>query len=446
MTGTFRSLAIRNYRLWFVGALVSNVGTWMQRTAQDWLVLTELTDHDAFAVGITTALQFGPMLVVGPLAGVLVDRLPARRLLAITQVLQATLGLALGVLVLSGLAQLWMVYGFALLLGVVTAVDNPARQTFVGELVDSPHLSNAVALNAASFNGARMIGPAVAGLSIAAVGTGWVFVVNAVSYAAVLASLRLMRASELHATARSARDRNGFREGLRYVAGRPDVMAILVMVFLIGTFGLNFAIFTSTMARIEFSRNADGYGLLSSILAIGSLVGALGSARRSRPRIRTIVLASAGFGIFCAVAALMPGYWTFALALVPIGLCAMTITTSANAYVQSTTPPALRGRVMALYMAVFAGTTLLGAPVVGAVAAVAGPRWAVGVAAAAGILAAMVGAGWWAVQQHVRVRRPPGSRWLLTLETDAERTSPERRETREDLRDALTTAEATTSR
>ncbi|MCU1437174.1 MAG: transporter [Naasia sp.] len=446
MSATFRSLGILNYRLWFFGALVSNIGTWMQRTAQDWLVLTELTDHDAFAVGITIALQFGPMLVVGPIAGVLVDRMPVRRLLVATQAAQAALGLGLGALVLAGIAQLWMVYGFALLLGVVAAVDAPARQTFVGELVGPGELPNAVALNSASFNGARLIGPAVAGLAIAAVGTGWVFLLNGVTYAAVLIALGIMRKSELHTSARSPRGLNGFREGVRYVRSRPDVLAILVMVFLIGTFGLNFAIFTSTMARIEFGRDADAYGLLSSILAIGSLSGALGSARRGQPRIRVMVLGSAGFGIGCAVAAVMPGYWSFAAALIPIGWFAMTITTSANAYVQSTTPPALRGRVMALYMAIFAGTTLLGAPIIGAVAAAAGPRWSVGVAAAAGLLAAAVGLIWWAVQQRVRMRRHPVSRWMLTLETDAARAERARMDSERDLRDAVTAAEATTPR
>ncbi|MCU1570380.1 MAG: transporter [Naasia sp.] len=415
MRATFRSLGRRNYRLWFFGGLISNIGAWMQRTAQDWIVLTELTHQDAFAVGVTMALQFGPLLVLGPFAGVLVDRFDGRRLMAITQGAQALLALGLGVLTLSGSAQLWMVYAFALALGVVTAVDNPVRQTFVAELVPAKDLPNAVALNAASFNGARLIGPAAAGIAVAAFGPGWVFLLNAATFAAVLVALALLRTGELRPLERPARGRGGMLEGLRYVRGRPDVLVLLTMVFLVGTFGLNFPIFTSTMARIEFHQGAGEFGLLSSILAIGSLTGALGAANRNRPRLRVIVVAAGGFGLACTAAALMPSYWTFAGTLVVVGACSMVMTTSANAYVQTTTPAPLRGRVMSLYMAIFAGTTLIGAPIVGWVASAFGPRWSLGVAAASGILAMLVGATWFAVRHSVRMSWHPRSRWPLGL-------------------------------
>jgi len=416
VSATFRSLRYRNYRLWFAAALVSNVGAWMQRTAQDWIVLTQLTDDDAVAVGLVMALQFGPLLVIGPFAGTLVDRIPGRRLLVFTQAAQAVLALGLGVLTLTGLVQLWMVFAFALALGITTAVDNPARQTFVGELVERKDLPNAVALNSASFNGARLIGPAVAGVSVAAFGSGWVFLLNGVSFAATLVALGLIKADALQPVIRSERGHGGLREGLRYLKTRPDINALLAMVFLVGTFGLNFPIFTSTMARIEFHRGASEFGLLSSVLAIGSLTGALGSARRERPRLRTIVLAAGAFGLACTAAAFLPNYGTFAVSLVVIGACSMVMTTSANAYVQTTTPPELRGRVMSVYMALFAGTTLIGAPIVGWVAGTFGPRYGLGVAAFSGLAAAAVGAAWYAASSHPRVRWHPEARWPFALE------------------------------
>jgi MFS family permease len=414
---TFRSLRWANYRLWFLGALVSNIGAWMQRTAQDWIVLTELTHQDPVAVGVTMALQFGPFLVIGPFAGIIVDRIPGRRLLAITQAAQAVLALVLGILLLTHLATLGTVYLFALLLGVVTAFDNPARQTFVGELVPAADLPNAVALNGASFNSARMVGPAVAGVATAAIGSGWVFILNAATFGAVLLSLALLHKDQLQPTARARRG-GGLLAGFRYVTRRPDLLAVFAMVFLIGTFGLNFPIYTSTMARIEFGKGASEFGLLSSVLAIGSVVGALRAARRSLPRLRIIVLAAAGFGVFCTVSALMPSYLAFAVSLVPIGLCSMIMTTTANSYVQTTTEPSMRGRVMSLYMAVFAGTTLLGAPVVGWVAGLFGPRWALGVGALSGVLAAIVGVGWYLTSHHVRLARVDDARFGVGLRMD----------------------------
>ncbi|NYG97805.1 MFS transporter [Schumannella luteola] len=415
MSSMFRSLGVANYRLWFGGAMVSNVGTWMQRTAQDWIVLTKLTDHDAAAVGVTMALQFGPQLLLVPVSGLIADRFDRRRLLFVTQALMGLLALGLGLITVFGVAQLWMVYSFAFGLGVVAAIDAPARQTFVSELVGDDQLPNAVALNSASFNGARMIGPAVAGVLIALIGSGWVFLLNAGTFAATLLAIALLRTDQLRPAKRAAARRGQIRDGFRYVRGRPDILVVFAMIFLVGTFGLNFPIFTSTMASVEFGAGADAFGLLSSILAIGSVTGALLSARRDRPRLRYAVIASLGFGVTCTVAALMPNYWAFAAVLITVGLSSITLMTSANAYVQTTTSPIMRGRVMALYMAIFAGGTPIGAPLVGWVANAFGPRWALGVAAASGFAAVIVALWWMRRAKDLRVNWDRASRFNIAV-------------------------------
>jgi MFS family permease len=418
----FRSLAGVNYRIWFAGALISNVGTWMQRTAQDWYVLTELTDNDAAAVGFTMALQFGPALIIGPFAGVIADRMPGRRLLAITQVAQALLALALGLIIVLGIAELWMVYLLALGLGIATAVDAPARQTFVSELVGTADLPNAVALNSASFNTARLIGPAVAGLLTVAVGAGWVILVNVVTYGAMMVALGLLRGNELHPMSKAGRGRGQLRAGIQYVARRTDLVVVFTMVFLVGTFGFNFSIFTATMASVEFGRGAGEFGLLSSILAIGSVAGALLSARRERPRLRVIVLAAFGFSASMVVAALMPTFELFAIALIPVGFTALTMITAANAYVQTTTRASIRGRVMALYLTIFMGGTPVGAPVLGLVANEFGARWSIGVGAVAALLAAIVAVLWMRSTRDLRIRRHPADDpwWRLRVRYDGD--------------------------
>lgn len=391
MSGMFRSLRHYNYRVWAGGAIVSNVGTWMQRTAQDWLVLTQLTRHNATAVGIVMALQFGPQVLLLPLTGFAADRFDRRKLLFATQATMGVLALGLGVLTIAGVVQLWHVYVFALLLGCVAAFDAPARQTFVAELVDEADLSNAVALNSTSFNAGRMIGPAIAGVLIAAVGAGWVFLINAVSFAAVIASLCLLRRDALHTGLRGLQARGSLLEGFRYVWQRPDLKALLFMLFLIGTFGLNFPIFISTMSVSVFHAGADQYGLLSSIMALGSVAGALLAARRARPSM-AVLLAGAGiFGVGVALAAVMPSFVPFGIALILVGACAQTFTASTNSLVQLSTAPAMRGRVVAILLAVALGGTPIGAPLVGWVADTFGPRWALGVGAASGFAAMLVG-------------------------------------------------------
>ena len=337
MTGMFHSLRRYNYRLWAAGALVSNIGTWMQRIGQDWLVLTVLTDHSATAVGTVMALQFGPPLLLLPLTGFVADHFDRRKLLLVTQAAAGLVALGLGLVTLLGVVQLWHVYAFALLLGCVTAFDAPARQAFVSDLVDDESLANAVALNSASFNGARMIGPALAGLLIAAVGEGWLFLVNAGSYAAVLVSLWCLRVHELHAEARPERTRGSLLAGFRYVWERPDLVAVMVMLALIGTFGFNFAIFISTMSVTVFDGDASQYGLLTSAMAVGTLAGALLSARRPLPGMVLMGTAAAAFGVTVALAAVMPGPWWFAAVLFFVGLSALTFMTASNSMMQLTT-------------------------------------------------------------------------------------------------------------
>ncbi len=388
--GAFRALNIFNFRVWTAGALVSNIGTWMQRVAQDWLVLTQLTHHDASAVGIVMALQFAPQLLLLPWTGFAADHFNQRKLLMITQAAMGILALALGVLTVAGSIRLWHVYVFAFLFGSAAALDAPVRQTFVAELVGDEHLHNAVALNSTSFNAGRMIGPAVAGLVIAKVGTGWAFVVNGLSFAAVLISMSMFRVTELFPITRARRAGGGFLEGFRYIWGRRDLRAILAMLFLIGTFGLNFPIFTSTMAVKVFNTDARGFGLLSSIMAVGTISGALIAAGREKPGFGSLLMGSAVFGIGCTFAALAPGYWWFAAALVIIGVAALTLTNATNSMMQLTTEPAMRGRVMAFRLAVALGGTPIGAPIVGWVANRFGPRWALGVGASSGFAAALI--------------------------------------------------------
>jgi len=404
--GTFRSLRNPGYRTWFAGSLVSNIGTWVQRTAQDWLVLTQLTPHNATALGVVMALQFGPHIVLLPLTGSAADRFDRRRILVATQSAMFVLALVLGLLTLAGVVQLWHVYAFALLLGCVTAFDAPASQTFVSELVGDKDLSNAVGLNSTSFNVARMVGPALAGILLATLGTGWAFTANAVSYLAVLAALLRLRATPRHAGAHASR--GGFVDGLRYVRGRPDLMAILWMLFLIGTFGLNFTIFISTMAVSVFHEGAGRYGLLMSIMAIGTISGSLLAARRQQPRIEILLSSATVFGLGCAAAALMPTYGSFGVALIVIGVSALTFANSTNSLLQLGTERAMRGRVMAMRLAIALGGTPIGAPIVGWVADTAGPRWALGVGAASGFAAAAVLLHYLARHRRLRVRLDAG--------------------------------------
>ncbi|MER6268411.1 MFS transporter [Streptomyces sp900105755] len=386
----FSSLKVRNYRLFFAGQVVSNIGTWMQRIAQDWLVLS-LTGS-ATAVGVTTALQFLPMLLFGLYGGVLVDRLNKRRALLVTQTSMALTGVALALLTLSGHVQVWHVYLAAFAVGLATVVDNPARQSFVSEMVGPDQLQNAVSLNSANFQSARLVGPAVAGLMITGVGTGWAFLFNGLSFVAPLVGLLLMRGRDLHVVRRAPKGKGQLREGLRYVAGRPDLTWTIILIGFVGTFGFNFPVYLSAFADDVFHAGAGSYSLFNTLMAVGSLAGALLAARRGTAKLRVMLAAAVAFGGLELVAATAPSLWLFSLLMVPIGMFGMTVNVTANTTVQMGTDPAMRGRVMALYMMVFMGGSPIGAPIAGWITDTYGVRagLAVGGAIAA---AAAIGIG-----------------------------------------------------
>ncbi|MFD8725259.1 MFS transporter [Streptomyces sp. NPDC059629] len=412
----FGSLKVRNYRLFFAGQVVSNIGTWMQRIAQDWLVLG-LTGS-ATAVGVTTALQFLPMLLFGLYGGVLVDRLNKRRALLVTQTSMALTGIALALLTLSGHVQVWHVYLAAFAVGLATVVDNPARQSFVSEMVGPDQLQNAVSLNSANFQSARLVGPAVAGLMITGVGTGWAFLFNGLSFVAPIVGLLLMRARDLYVVERAPRGKGQLREGLHYVAGRPDLIWTIVLIGFVGTFGFNFPVYLSAFADDVFHAGAGSYSAFNTLMAVGSLGGALLAARRGTARMRVMIAAAIAFGALEVVAATAPSLWLFALFMVPIGMFGMTVNVTGNTTVQMGTDPAMRGRVMSLYMMVFMGGSPIGAPIAGWITDAYGVRagLAVGGAIAAtasigiGLVLARVGnlrvsVGWH--RGHPRVRFVP---------------------------------------
>lgn len=392
MSPTFRALSVRNYRVYATGSLISNTGTWMQNTAQAWLVLV-LTGSGT-ALGITVALQLLPTLLLSAYGGVLADRFDKRTVLRVMQVAMAVPAAVLGLLAVTGLIQAWHVYVLALVFGVGRALEAPSRQAFVPEMVEPDVLGNAVALNSASFNAGRLVGPGLAGLMIAAlgggvVGTGWVIVINAATYAASFWALQMMDVRRLTPTPVIGRGRGAVREGVRYVRSRPDLVLVLTCVFFLGGFGMNFQITSALMATEEFGRGASEYGLLGSLLAVGSLTGALLAARRAVPRIRLVVLSGLVFSVVQVASGLMPTYVTYAVVLPLIGVTVLTMATTANAYIQSTVAPAMRGRVAALYIMVFIGSVPFVAPGVGWVGEAFGARAAVvstGIAAGAGVL------------------------------------------------------------
>ncbi|ONK13593.1 MFS transporter [Streptomyces sp. MP131-18] len=360
---TFSSFRVRNYRIHFLGSSVSNIGTWMQRIAQDWLV-HELT-HSAAAVGITLALQFLPMLLFGLWGGVLADRFDKRKLMLGTQVVLGLTGLALAALTFSGAVHAYHVYALAFVVGLATVVDNPARQAFVSEMVGPQLLRNAVSLNSANFQSARLIGPAVAGIVITGVGSGWAFLFNGLSFIAPITGLLMMRTSELTPAERAPRGRGQLREGLRYVGSRPELLWPIVLLGFVGTFGYNFAIWLVAFTDQVFHADAGTYGLLNSLMAIGSVAGALLAARRGSRRMRFTVAAALLFGTLLMVAAAAPTFLVFALLMPVVGVVAMTFQVTANAGIQLHSDPAMRGRVISLMMMVFVGGTPFGGPLMG---------------------------------------------------------------------------------
>ncbi len=358
---------------------MSNIGTWMQRVAQDWLVLT-IPGNGGAALGITTGLQFLPILLLSPYAGVVADRFPKRRVLQLTQGTMALASLLLGVIAALGVAQTWHVYVIAFAFGIGAAFDGPVRQSFVSEMVGPDDVTNAVGLNSAAFNTARIVGPALAGLLIGLFGggmeaTGWVILINAASYLAVIWQLEQMDTRALHSPAPAGRRPGMLLEGLRYLRGQPKMLMILVLVFFAGTFGMNFQMTSALMATEVFGKGASEFGLLGSALAVGSLTGALLAARRPKVRVRLLFAAAVGFGVAEIVAGSLPSYLAFALFCPLIGFATITLLNSANATLQVETDPELKGRVMAIYMTIVMGGTPIGAPVIGWIGETYGARW-----------------------------------------------------------------------
>jgi MFS family permease len=421
----FSALSVRNYRIYATGAIISNTGTWMGRVAQDWVVLTELTDNSASALGIVTGLQFLPILLLTPVAGALSDALPKRKVMLVSQSMMAVLALVMGLWVLHGSMELWHMYVLAFLSGAASAFDAPARQSFVSEMVPPEKLTNAVGLNSASFHSGRLIGPATAGVLIAAFGTGPTLVINAFTFVAVIVALLLLDVGALApGPDRTGKGRARVREGVAYVRRRPDIILIMVVAFMHGTFGMNFQITNALMATEVYGKGVEEYGVTGSVMAIGSLAGALLAARRERPRWRLLLGSLALFSFFTLFLALSPSFLLYTILLVPTGLTALTVMVSANAMVQLSVDQAVRGRVMALYMAVFFGGTPLGSPLIGWIGETFGARWTILMATIACGLTAVVATIYVMRSDNIRLR--VRASWLrpLVLERGLALTEP----------------------
>ncbi|MCP2235666.1 putative arabinose efflux permease, MFS family [Prauserella halophila] len=388
----FASLHVRNYRWFFSGQVVSNIGTWMQRTAQDWLVFT-LSGNDPVALGVAVALQFLPTLLLSLWAGVLADRVDKRKLLFTIQTGILVQAAVLGGLAVSGAVELWHVYLLCFILGTLSALEVPTRQSFVAEMVGKDQVANAVALNSSIFNMARIAGPAIAGLTIVAVGEGWLFIGNAVSTLAVLAGIAAMRPGELYRDEAVERAKGQLREGLQYVRGRPDLMAIMLLMLFVSTFAITFFTSLAVVAGNVFGTAADGYGMLSTLLAVGTFAGALLSARRGsrrKPTMRLLLGAAMALGVLEFATAFMPTYLAFGLALVPLGLATITFLNTANALVQTSVAPQMRGRVMGLYVLMVMGGNPIGGLLTGWMAETFGGRSPFYIGGAMAVLATAV--------------------------------------------------------
>jgi MFS family permease len=400
---------VRNFRLFLVGHLVSSTGTWMQQVGQDWLVL-RLTDAP-LPLGITIALQFSPMLVLGAWAGLVADRVDKRRLLLAANSAMAALALVLGVLTATGAVRLWMVYALALLLGCVTAFDMPARQAFVSEMVGPDRVANAVGLNSASFNTARVLGPAAAGVLIAMVGIAPAFFINAVSYLAMIGGLLAMDPGRLYRRPAEERGRGQIRAGVRYVWATPVLRSTVLLVAVVGMFGLNYRVALPLLARFAFDGGPGAYGALAAIMAAGSVVGALAVARRGRPSRLLLVGSVAAFGVLSFAAAAAPTILVEAAVLFPIGAASLAFVATANSTVQLASDPEKRGRVMSLFGLVLLGSSLPSGLLSGWLAGQFGPRSILLLSGVSCVLAAAVAA----FTARGRVERSP------SLPGDAER-------------------------
>jgi len=390
LTRTFESLQVRNYRLFFGGQVVSWTGTWVQWVAQGWLVL-ELT-NSSLGLGVVTAMQWLPVLLFGAWAGVIADRFDKRRLLLATNGTSALLSLTLGIVTVAGAVELWIVIVVALALGLVTAIDNPTRQTFTLEMVGRRRLTNAVSLNTATFTTARVIGPAVAALLIEGVGTGECFLVNAASFVPITFALLAMDPNELHKSESVVEQTRGMvREGLRYVASKPVLRTLMTMMAVIGTLQYNFQVILPVLARETFAGDAGTFGLLGSALGIGMFAGSMGNATFGRPARDVLLVAGAALGLLTVLLAFAPVVWVAVALMIPLGASSMAFLATMNSSLQLESSDQMRGRVMALYFVLFLGSTPVGAPIIGWIAEAIDPRAALGLGAAATLAGCLYG-------------------------------------------------------
>ena len=386
--GNWRSFRHRNYRILFPANTVSNIGSWAQRIAQDWLVL-ELTNNNGTYLGLVTAVQFAPVLAFSLHGGKLADRFNKRKVLILTNIIGGTASLALGALVMTDLIALWHVFVLAGILGISTAIDAPVRQAFTTEVVGQTDLPNAVSLNSANFNAGRLVGPAISGGLIAAFGTGPSFIVNGLSYLFVIAALANLNEKAFFHLDRPKSD-GSIREGIAYTKARPDIYVVMLMVFFLATFGLNFQIFNALMATQEFGLGPANFGLMGTFIAIGSLSGAIGSARLERFRnTKFVIRGGIAFSASIMVLSILPNYISYVIWLPICGVTALTTLVSANSIVQTSTDPAIRGRVMGLYLLIFMGGTPFGSPLIGATTDIIGIRPTIAVCGGISLAASM---------------------------------------------------------
>ena len=389
-TGIFSSLRIRNYRLYFIGQAISLCGTWMQTIGQDWLVL-QLTKSGT-QLGIVSAFQFLPVLFLAPYGGVIADRFSKRKILLFTQTIAAILALILGLLVVIGGIKIWMIYILAMCLGLVNAVDNPTRQTFVSEMVDKKHLPNAVALNSTEVNLARAIGPVIAGVIIAVVGIGLCFLINAASYIAVIIMLAMMRHDELFIAEKIQKAKGQIREGVKYIMSTPLLFHTLMMMVIIGTLSYEFSVSLPLLAQFTFHGNAESYSFLVAAMGIGSIIGGYFAIRRKKVAPHLLIFSALGFGISLSIAAWMPTLPLAVIMLFFAGISSLNFISLGNTILQLYSKPEMRGRVMAFWTMAFSGSTPIGGPIIGWVGQEFGARWGLAVGGFAAIVAAFYGA------------------------------------------------------
>jgi MFS family permease len=391
---TFASLSVRNYRLFFIGQGISQCGSWMQSIAQGLLVL-ELTGSGT-ALGLVIALQNLPVLFFGPWGGVMADRFPKRTILYVTQALSGLLALTVGMLVITDLVQLWMLYVLGLMLGFITVFDNPARQTFVREMVGNERLTNAVSLSSMEFNLARVIGPSIAGVLAATVGLGACFIADGLSYIAVLTVLVMMRADELRPAVRVASGKGQLMNGLRYVRTQPVLLNTLIMMAIVGMFTYEFSVMLPLFAEFTFDSGPGAYASMTAAMGAGAVVGGLFAASRRRSTLGMSVASGALFGASVMLTALMPTLHLAVASLLVVGFFSITFTSLANVTLQLSSAPDMQGRVMSLWSMAFLGTTPIGGPVMGTIGEQAGARWALAIGGFAAIVAAGIGLRAWA--------------------------------------------------